>query len=84
MMPFLWKDPMKTKTGKNSWYFNNYLLCKSYLSSTPKHIKTTTFQQVTGGNTLISFKENAGTFSKNSTTQGKIRISRWKKVTKAI
>ena len=49
----------KTKIGKDSWYFNNSLLCKPeffpatktflFLSKTQK---TTTHQQVTSGETL--------------------------------
>ena len=51
--------PSKTKIGKDSWYFNSSLLCKSDFSSAtkdllslPKTQKTTTPQQVAGGNTL--------------------------------
>ena len=51
--------PSKTKIGKDSWYFNSSLLCKSDFSSgtkdllsLPKTQKPTTPQQVAGGNTL--------------------------------
>ena len=51
--------PSKTKTGKDSWYFNNSLLCKPEFSLTTKTFlfllktqNTTTLQLVTGGNTL--------------------------------
>ena len=51
------KLPSKTKTGKDSWYFNNSLLCKPESSSATKTFlfllktqKTITLQ-VTGGNT---------------------------------
>ena len=54
--------PSKTKIGKISWYFNNYLLCKPVFSSATntflfllkqKNKKKTNLhlQQVTGGNT---------------------------------
>ena len=47
----------KTKIGKNSWYFNNSLLCKHEFSSATKTSfllktqKTTTLQQQNGENT---------------------------------
>ena len=48
--------PSKTKIVKVSWYFNNSLLCKPEFSLVTKTFfltkktKTTTLQQVTGGN----------------------------------
>ena len=56
---FIDKFPSKTKIGKNSWDFNNSLLCKPKSSLTTKTflflLKTrnaATFQQVAGGKTL--------------------------------
>ena len=49
--------PSKTKIGKDSWYFNNSLLCKPEFSSATKNSflfethKKTTLQEATGGNT---------------------------------
>ena len=52
-------SPQKTKIGKDSWYFNNSLLCTPEFSLTAKAFlsllktqNTTTLQQVTGGKTL--------------------------------
>ena len=51
--------PSKTEIEKDSWYFNNSLLCKPEFSSTSNIFfflletqKTATLQQVTGGKTL--------------------------------
>ena len=64
----------KSKIGKDSWYFNNCLLCKAKFSSATKTFpfllktqKTTTFH-----------KDNGKIFSKNSSTQENIRNSRQK------
>ena len=57
---FIYRFPSETKTGKDSWYFNNSFLCKPQFSLTTKtfifSLKTqniTTLQQATGGKTLI-------------------------------
>ena len=59
--------PSKTKTGKESWYFNDSLACKTDFSSATKNYqkrqKPNIPQQVTG---------------EYSTTQGNIRTSRLK------
>ena len=58
--------PSKTKIGKISWYFNNYLLCKPVFSSATntflfllkqknKKKPNLHLQQVTGGNTSNLF-----------------------------
>ena len=51
--------PSKSKIENDSWYFNNFLLCKPEFSSAAKTSffvknlkKTTTLQQMTGGETL--------------------------------
>ena len=56
---FIDRFPSKTKIGKDSWYFNNSLLCKPEFSLTAKTFlfllkiqNTTTLQQMTGGKTL--------------------------------
>ena len=56
---FIDRFPSKTKIGKDSWYFNNSLLCKPEFSLTTKTFlfllktqNTTTLQQATGGKTL--------------------------------
>ena len=56
--------PSKTKIGKDSWYFNSSLLCKSDFSSAtkdllslPKTQKPTTPQQVAGGNKISRFPD---------------------------
>ena len=55
---FIDRFPSKTKIGKDSWYFNNSLLCKPKFSLTTKTFfslktqNTTTLQRVTGGKTL--------------------------------
>ena len=79
--------PSKTNIGKFSWYFNNSLLCKPDFSSASKNLlsllKTQKSNHSSASNrwkyTKPCFKENGGTFSKNSTNQGNIRISRMKK-----
>ena len=51
--------PSKTKIGKDSWYFNNSLLCNLKFSLTTINLlfalktnkKTTTLQEVSGGYT---------------------------------
>ena len=50
--------PSKIKIGKDSWYFNNSLLCQPYFSSAAKNLlsllkiqKTITLQQKTSSNT---------------------------------
>ena len=66
--------PSKTKTGKDSWYFNNSLLCKPEFSLTTKTFlfllktqSTTTLQKVTGAKTLnLVLKKMLELFSKNS------------------
>ena len=58
------RHPSKTKIGKHSWYFNNFLLCKHEFSSAANNFlfllktqKTTILLQVTGGNTPnLAFK----------------------------
>ena len=70
----------KTKFGKDSWYFNNSLLCKSEFSSTTKTFlfllktqNTITLHQVTGGKTLnLVLKKMLELFLK---IQENIRIS---------
>ena len=56
---FIDRFPSKTNFGKDSWYFNNSLLCKPEFSLTIKTFlslfktqNTTTLQQVTGGKIL--------------------------------
>ena len=79
--------PSKTKLGKFSWYFNNSLLCKTDFSSATKDlrslVKTQKINHSSASNrwkyTESCFKENGRTFSKNSTNQENIRISRLKK-----
>ena len=51
--------PSKIKIGKDSWYFNNSLLCQPYFSSAAKNLlsllkiqKTITLQQKTSSHTL--------------------------------
>ena len=75
--------PSKTKIGKDSWYFNNSLLCKpEFFSAT----KTSFFIKSTNNNhssasdwwvyTKYRFKENSKILCKNSTTQENNTISR--------
>ena len=79
--------PSKTKIGNFSWYFNNSLLCKPDFSSATKNLlsllKTQKSNHSSASNrwkyTKSCSKENGRTFSKNSTNQGNIRISRLKK-----
>ena len=62
--------PSKTKTGKDSWYFNNSLLCKPEFFLTTKtflfFIKNTKHNHTSESdwyeNTKSSFKEDARTF----------------------
>ena len=79
--------PSKTKIGKISWYFNNYLLCKPVFSSATntflfllkqKKNKNQSSSSASDRWEYIksSFKDNAKIFSKNSTTQENITISR--------
>ena len=75
----------ETKIGKFSWLFNNSLLCKPKFSSATKNF-ISLFKKKTKKQPLFSkwlweyskshFKENAKIFSKNSTTQENITISR--------
>ena len=85
---FVDRLPSKTKIGKDSWKrFRKTNLF--YVSpSSPqlkrrlfllKTQKTTSSASVWWGNTKTSFKENARTFSKGTTTQENIRISKPKK-----
>ena len=77
---FIDRFPSKTEFGKDSWYFNNSLLCKPQFSSATKtflffvktHKKTTSLQQVWWEYTKSCFKENVKIFSKNSTTHKNI------------
>ena len=75
---FIDRFPSKTKIGKDSWYFNNSLLCKPEFSLTTKTflflLKTqNTLQQVTGGKTLnLVLKKMLKLFLK---IQENIRIS---------
>ena len=78
--------PSKSKIGKDSWYFNNCLLCKAKFSSATK---TFPFLLKTQKNNYFSendwweytkscFKDNGKIFSKNSSTQENITNSRQK------
>ena len=54
---FIDSFPSQTNIGKDSWYFNNSLLCNPEFSSTTKtflikNTKKATIQQVIGGKTL--------------------------------
>ena len=76
---FIDRFPSKTKIGKDSWYFNNSLLCKPEFSLTTKTFfslktqNTTTLQRVTGGKTLnLVLKKMLELFLK---IQENIRIS---------
>ena len=67
---FINRFPSKTKTGKDSWYFNNSLLCKPEFSLTTDFsffIKNTRYNHSLASgwweNTKSSFKEDARTFS---------------------
>ena len=72
----------KTKIGKESWYFNNSLLCKPEFSSARKTflflLKTQRNKHFSASDwweyTKSRFKENAKIFFKNSTTQENITI----------
>ena len=73
----------KTRIGKDSWYFNNSLLCKPKFSSATKSsflIKNSKNNQSSASDwweyTKSCFKENAKIISKKSTTQENITISR--------
>ena len=75
--------PSKIKIGKDSWYFNNSLLCKPEFSPATKtsfFIKNTKNNYSSASDcweyTKYRFKENAKTLPKNSTTQQNITISR--------
>ena len=77
----------KSEIGKVSWYLNNSLSCKPDFSSATKNLLSLLKTQKSNHSlacdkwkyTKCCFKENCRTFSKNSTTQGNIRISRLKK-----
>ena len=79
--------PSRTKTGEDSWCFNNSLLCKARFSSATKTFlfslerqknnKQPLFQQSDWWKYIKSpFKENAKIFSKNSTNQENNTISK--------
>ena len=66
--------PSKIKIGKDSWYFNNSLLCKPEFSPATKtsfFIKNTKNNYSSASDcweyTKYRFKENAKTLPKNST-----------------
>ena len=69
---FIDRFPSKTKIGKDSWYFNNSLLCNPELSSISKSFlfllkaqKKTTLQQVNSGKTInLVFKKMLELFLK--------------------
>ena len=73
-MFLLTASPSKTKIGKDSWYFNNSLLCKPEFSLTTKtfllFIKNTKHNHTSASdwweNTKSSFKEDATNFSEHS------------------
>ena len=77
----------KTKTGKDLWHFNNTLLQNKEFCSTITNLLS--FLKTKQDNyyslsdwweyTKIKIKVTAQRFSKNSTTQENIRISRLKK-----
>ena len=77
----------KTKTGKDSWLLNNTLLQnKDFCSSVSDLLSSSKRKQGNSSsisdwweNTKIKIKQTARGFSKNSTTQENIRISRLKK-----
>ena len=79
--------PSKSKIGNDQWYFNNSLLCKPEFSSTTKNFLLLLQSQKTSHPSAIDrrqyihscFKENARSFSKNSTTQEYIIIPKLKK-----
>ena len=89
---FIDRFPSKTKIGKDSWYFNNYLLRKPEFPSTSKTFlflletqKTTILQQVTGGKTLnLIFKKMLELFLKIFTFSRKQNFSTEKKTAKLI
>ena len=75
--------PSKIKIGKDSWYFNNSLLCKPEFYPTYKDsffIKNTKNKYSSASDcweyTKYRFKENAKILAKNYTTQQNITISR--------
>ena len=82
----------KIKIGKDSWYLNNSLLCKTEFSSTSKTYcflletqKTTTLQQVESWkSTKSSFTEDARTVSETIYFFKKIEFQYWKKTEKPI
>ena len=84
---FIDKFSSKTKIGKDLWHFNNSLLGKNDFCSTTKNLlamlKTKRDNYSTTSDwweyTKCKIKDNAKTFSKNSTKQENIRISRLKK-----
>ena len=66
------RSPSKTK---DFWHFNNPLLYIIFKNKEKQISSSSDWWKYT----KCCFKENAGTFSKNSTTQENIRISRLKK-----
>ena len=77
----------KTKIGKDLWYFNNSILQNKDFCSTTKSLlyflrtKQSNYSSMSHWweYTKSKIKETARRFSKNSTTQENIRISRLKK-----
>ena len=77
----------KTKTGKDLWHFNNSLLEKTAFCSNTQNLltflKTKRINYSSTSDwwefTKCKIKDNARTFSKNSTKQENIRISKFKK-----
>ena len=70
---FIDRFPSKTKIGKDSWYFNNSLLCKpefSLITDFLFFIENTKHNNSSASdwweNTKSSFKEDARTFFENS------------------
>ena len=77
----------KTKTGQDLWLFNNTLLQNKDFSSSISNLHSSLKRKQDNFSSLsdwleyrkIKFKQTARRFSKNSTTQENIRISRLKK-----
>ena len=84
--------PSNTTIGKFSWYFNNSLLCKPDFSSATKNLLSLPKTQKSSHSpasdtwkyTKSCSKKNGRTFSKNSTSQANIRISRLKKKLRSL
>ena len=81
------RNSSTTKTGKDLWHFNNYLLNNTDFCCNTKKLLTTLKKKENGFSTPTywweyiksKIKDNTRSFAKNSTRQENIRISRLKK-----